>query len=95
MVDFGKRLKELRQEKNLTQKQLAAQIGVRNSIISFYEVGDRQPSVEIIIKLAAVFHVSTDYLMGIAPRKTLDIDGLSDSDVSILSQLVEALKKTN
>ena len=93
MVDFGQRLKKLRLEKNLTQKQLATLIGVRNSIISFYEVGDRMPSVEIIIKLSAVFHVSTDYLMGISPCKSLNIDGLSEEDISIVSQLVDLLRK--
>jgi transcriptional regulator with XRE-family HTH domain len=63
MVEFGVRLKTLRKEIRLTQKQLASMIGVQHSVISFYEVGDRIPSVEIIIKLAAVLHVSSDYLL--------------------------------
>ena len=54
MVEFGEKLRRLRKQKNLTQKQLASLIGVQNSIISFYELGDRIPSPEIIIKLASV-----------------------------------------
>ena len=94
MVDFGKRLKKLRQEKRLTQKQLAALIGVRNSVVSFYETGERIPSLEVLIKLSSIFHVSTDYLMGVvSERKTLDISGLSDDEISLINNLVEILRK--
>ena len=73
MREFGNRLRTLRKQKNLTQKQLASQIGVKNSIISFYEMGDRLPSPEIIVKLAAIFHVSADFLMGIDKKEVIDI----------------------
>lgn len=92
MVDFGKRLRELRIAKNLTQKQLASQIGVKNSIISFYEMGDRLPSPEIIIKLAAVFRVSTDFLMGVDSGKCVTVDGLSDEDIVLITKLIESLR---
>ena len=95
MVEFGQRLRELRKEKNLTQKQLAAQIGVRNSIISFYEVGDRIPSPEIIIKLASVLHVSTDFLMGVEKKETIDVSGLDENDKKLVRALVEILREKN
>ena len=63
MIEFGQRLKSLRKQRNLTQKQLAELIGTQNSIISFYEVGDRIPSPEIIVKLARTLHVSSAYLV--------------------------------
>lgn len=65
MVEFGERLRKLRKERNLTQKQLATLIGVKNSVISFYEVGDRTPSPEVLKKLAVALHVSADTLLGI------------------------------
>lgn len=91
MVEFGKRLRSLRLQNNLSQKQLAAQIGVRNSIISFYEMGDRQPSLDIIIKLASVFHVSADYLMGLDKTECIDISGLNENDKMIVRMLVDSL----
>ena len=73
MIEFGQRLKSLRKQKNLTQKQLAELIGTQNSIISFYEVGDRIPSPEIIIKLSQTLHVTSDYLLGLEKKESVDI----------------------
>jgi transcriptional regulator with XRE-family HTH domain len=79
----------------LTQKQLAEQIGVQNSIISFYENGDRLPSPEIIIKLAAVLHVSTDYLMGVEPNDSVDVADLTESDIALVRSLIDCLRSKN
>ncbi|MCD8144437.1 MAG: helix-turn-helix domain-containing protein [Oscillospiraceae bacterium] len=93
MVEFGQRLRDLRKQKNMTQKQLATMIGVQNSIISFYEVGDRMPSPEIIIRLAKVFHVSTDYLLGVERHEAIDISGLSERDRGLVRALVDSLQE--
>ena len=93
MVDFGKRLRALRKQKNLTQAQLAAQIGVKNSIISFYEVGDRIPSPEIIVKLASVLHVSSDYLLGIERGDCIDVSGLNEDEKNVIRSMVDILRE--
>lgn len=95
MVDFGTRLKELRLDAGLTQKQLAAQIGITKSVISFYELRERAPSPETLIKLASVFHVSTDYLLGIENSRLLDISGLDADDEKLVRLMVETLRKKN
>lgn len=95
MVEFGERLRELRKQKNLTQKQLADLIGTKNSIISFYEVGDRLPSPEVIIKLASVLHVSADYLLGIEKEKSIIITGLNENDIRLVRMLVDTLRDKN
>lgn len=95
MVEFGQKLRELRKQHNLTQKELASMIGVKNSIISFYEVGDRIPSPEIIRKLAETLHVSADYLMGIEKNESVDISGLSEHDKSLVRSLVYSLREKN
>ena len=92
MREFGNRLRTLRKQKNLTQKQLASQIGVKNSIISFYEMGDRLPSPEIIVKLAAIFHVSADFLMGIDKKEVIDISDLNEDDKMVIRLLIYSLK---
>ena len=61
MVDFGNKLKELRLKEGLTQKQLAERIHVTKSVISYYELQERYPSPETLVKLAKVFHVTTDF----------------------------------
>lgn len=92
MVEFGKKIRQLRKEKNLTQKQLAALIGVKNSVISFYEVGDRFPSPEVIRKLAIALHVSTDYLLGIEKNESVDVSGLDEKEKSLIRALVDTLR---
>ena len=57
MVNFGKRLKMLRKESRMTQDELARKLNVTKSIISYYELGDRTPSTDILIKLAYIFNV--------------------------------------
>ena len=93
--DFGTRLKELRQHAGLTQKQLSEQIGVTKSVISFYELRERAPSPEILIKLASVFHISSDYLLGIEKNRSIDIDGLDAEDERAVRMIVTQLRKKN
>lgn len=94
-MDFGNRLKELRLQAGLTQKQLADLIGVTKSVISFYERQERTPSPDVLKKLASVFHVSTDFLLDIDKVKRLDISGLDENDIQIVSMMVDALRKKN
>ena len=92
MVDFGSNLKRLRIQEGLTQQQLANQIGVTKSVVSYYELQERHPSPEVLIKLAAVFHVSTDYLLGIDKKESIDLSGLDDEDIMIVKSLVSSLR---
>ena len=94
-MDFGTRLKELRNNSGLTQKQLAAQIGVSKSVVSFYERQERTPSPDVLRKFASVFHVSTDYLLDIDNVERLDVSGLNKDDIKLVSLLVDTLRKKN
>lgn len=93
MVNMGDKLRSLRIEKNLTQKQVADRIGLAISAVSSYESGSRYPTYDTLIKLARIFHVSTDYLLGIADKRNIDVTGLDDEDVGLISQLVDKLRK--
>ncbi len=67
---FHKRLKELRIEANLSQKQLANAIDVNEISISKWENGKRKPSLKYAIGICNFFHVSLDYILGIDNNKT-------------------------
>lgn len=95
MVDFGRKLKELRIQAGLTQKQLAERVKVTKSVISYYELQERYPSPEILIKLANIFHVSTDFLLGIEKQQTLDISGLDEEDIRLLQHTISILRNKN
>ena len=90
---MGDKLKSLRIEKKLTQKQVADRIGLAISAVSSYESGSRYPSYDVLIRLAHIFHVSTDYLLGMTDKRNVDVTGLSDDEIEVVSQLVEMLRK--
>ena len=88
MVDFGNTLKKLRLQAGLTQQQLADKLRVTKSVVSYFELQERYPSPEVLFKLASIFHVSTDYLLGIDHTNTLDLTGLTEEDIVVLKQLI-------
>lgn len=91
-MNFGDNLKALRTSQKLTQQQLADRIGVAKSVVSYYESGDRYPSYDVLIKIAHVFHTSTDYLLDVKKEKVIDVTGLSDEDIAVVRTVAEALK---
>lgn len=91
MVNFGEKIKKLRIERNLTQKQLAEMTGVAISAISSYESGNRYPSYDVLISLARIFHVSTDYLLGLDKLKTIDVSGLNEAEINVILHMVDVL----
>lgn len=95
MVDFGKRLKKLRTEAGFTQADLAARLNVTKAVVSYYELQERSPSPEVLIKLANIFHVSADYLLGITQRKMIDVTDLTEEDMHLLLHTIETLRKKN
>ncbi len=96
MVDFGVTLKELRKSAGMTQKQLAERLWITKATVSYYEQSQRCPSPEMLIKLAKVFHVSTDYLLGIEVKKqSLDVTNLTDEDINFLEQAIFLLRSKN
>ena len=89
---IGKFIQECRHKKNLTQEQLAKKLGVTKSVISAYEVGSRMPSYDILISIAQIFKVTTDFLLGLEHRFDIDLSGLTDDEISALLNLIKAMK---
>lgn len=63
-MDFGQRIKHLRENKNMTRDDLANKLNISYSTISKYETNVRFPDQEMLVKLADLFNVTTDYLLG-------------------------------
>lgn len=92
-MNFGEKLHMLRTEKHLTQKQLADRLGMTKSNISYYEHEVKVPPADVLVKIARIFHVSTDYLLGIEPDQTISVAGLNDEEISLVKQMVNILQK--
>lgn len=74
---FSKRLRHLRELKKMTQKSLGAVLSAGTSTVAMWELGDRNPDHEMLVKIADYFDVSTDYLLG---RDQIDIHINIDSE---------------
>ena len=74
MDKFATRLQCLRKEAGLNQTELAEKLGASRASISAYENGDRTASIEFLAKAAEYFHVSTDWLLGLAEFPRMDPD---------------------
>lgn len=97
------RLRELRKEKGLTQKELGKVANVSDRSVGFYESGERDPDTETVKIFADYFDVSIDYLLGRTTKRqydtdtiafhTVSVDGLDDDDIALVENLVESLMK--
>ncbi len=92
-MNFGDKLKQLRTGQKLTQQQLADRIGVAKSVVSYYESGDRYPSYDVLIRIAKIFHTTTDYLLDIERTRLIDVSELEEDDIAVVTAVVEALKR--
>lgn len=93
MININTRLKKLRKDKKLTQQQLADLFGMGISSICSYESGDRKPSYAVLKQYVSHFHVSSDYILGFDKRETIDVTGLSDSEIDSIKMLVTKYKE--
>lgn len=67
MLGLGQNIRKLRERDGKTQREIADALGVTSKTVSFYELGQRIPPVDVLLKLAAIFDVSTDNLLGVVP----------------------------
>ena len=94
-IQFGENLRKLRTERGLTQKELGDRVGLSKAVVSKYENSLGYPSLDMLIKISAFFGVSTDYLLGAASKKTLDLSGLTDEQIGAVSAIVSQFRKAN
>lgn len=93
--DFGENFKKLRKTRNLTQKEMGAKIGLSKAVVSKYENGMGYPTYDVLIRIAQYFGVTTDYLLGVASGKTVDVSTLTDSQIDTIHQLIAEFNKAN
>ena len=89
---FSYRLTVLLDEHNMSQTQLAKKVGTTNVTICRYINGERIPRIDVASKIASVFNVSLDYLLGIS--ESVDTDNLTknqDVDIAILMKSLYSL----
>ncbi len=92
MVDFGNRLRTLRLKANMTQGELAKKLSLTKSVISAYETDLRLPSYDVLIHIAKIYNVSTDFLLGVENKQEIDLSGLTEEEITALLNLIKAMR---
>ena len=83
---FADRIAKLRVAKGLSQHQLSQMLGVKRSVVSYYESGDRLPSYDVLMEMSRVFNVSTDYLL---KGKDAEIERFVSSVLSLYKNTIK------
>lgn len=104
-VFLNNRLRELRKEKGLTQIELAKLLNVSDRSVGFYETGERDPDTDTLKKLADIFGVSIDYLLGRSDTRNSqenkietkafhnrDLSGLPEEAIKQIDDYIELIK---
>ena len=85
---LGDKIRQLRSDSGKSQVQLAKALDVTKQCVSNWENNNIQPSIDMLMKIAEHFSVSTDFLLGIDDRRYLDVTGLSDVQIFHLQQII-------
>lgn len=78
------RIRTLRETCGLSQSALAKKVGVTRSAVNAWEIGLSIPTAQYLVALAQLFHISTDYLLGLQRTETLYLDGLKEKEKQLL-----------
>lgn len=89
---IGQKIKTLRSQRHLSQKDLGEMLGVSKSVISSYENDVHLPPYDALIRLSRIFGVSTDYLLGMSENRSINVDGLSETQIEAMLQIINELK---
>lgn len=92
VYDFGLRLKELRENKKLSQTDVAKKLQLSRTTISAYEQNIQTPRIEVLIKLALLYGATTDYILGLEKRKTICLDDYSEKEIDALVDFLGSYK---
>lgn len=103
MAQFDKILRLLRNEKGMSQQELADALGISKSSINMYERGERQPNFEVLEAIADFFNVDIDYLLGRTNKTTkiinpqtiaahFDGDEYTEEELSKIKEFAEFVK---
>lgn len=101
MSNLGQRLKQLRKQNDLSQKDVAQHLKITVSALSQYETGKRTPKNESLLILAKLYNTTTDYLLGLSLSPTIgyntnmlmsDTEGYYDDDSKVDPAKVEQQK---
>lgn len=88
-------MKRLRLGEGMTQVEFARRVGVTKQCVSNWENDNVLPSIEMLVRIADLFSVTTDYLLGRTEAAFLDVSGLTDEQRGHIALLIADIRSAN
>lgn len=82
-------IKTLREEAGYSQAQLAKKLDVTRSSVNAWEMGLSTPTTHYVVELAKIFHVSTDYILGLESQRHIVLDNYSKKEIELIYSLIK------
>ena len=93
-MNLSENIRKLRTAMGINQVEFAKRIGVTKQCVSNWENDNILPSIEMLVRLANYFSVTTDELLGLAERNTIIVEGLTDEELSLIRGIVKAINSS-
>lgn len=87
------KIKELREKAGYSQAQLAKKLDVTRSSVNAWEMGLSTPTTQYIVALSKLFHVSSDYILGIESGLTFSLGGYSEDEIALIFDVLKYFDK--
>ena len=95
ILSLNENIKKLRLARGLNQVEFAKAMGVSKQCVSNWENDNVMPSIEMLVKIADFFNVTTDYVLGRNEKTYIDVSGLTDEQISHISLIVSDMSLLN
>ena len=87
------RLKKLREERKMSQGEVASKLNLENTTISGYERNVTIPSLEVLRSLAVFYNISADYLLGLTDRENIYLDDFSPQEKQAVVRIIDNIRQ--
>ncbi len=94
-MTLNENIRQLRLARNLSQVDLAKSLGVTKQSISNWENNNIQPSIDMLIRLAEFFSVSTDRMLGLDQREYIEISGLTSRQLAHVTAIIDDIRNAD
>ncbi len=92
LMKWNKRIKDLREDNDMTQEELATRLGISKRTLLRYESGVSEPTISVLISLSLLFNVSVDYIIGNKDTTEIEDAGLKNQ-IDVAIKVLENIKK--
>ncbi len=93
ILNIADRIRYLRDKMGMTQTDLANRLGISRNAVNAWEMSTSTPTLDNVVEMSRIFHVSTDYLLSLSDQISVDISALDSTERELVLKLVDCLQE--